>query len=181
MDAPLDELYFRWLYSQVGNVRFKNPTMTFWSLTRQLYTKEFVVFVSNDENRAEDGRELRYAFLDENQFSNADADWLHRGCSVLEMLIAISRRLTFETEGEPREWFWHLIENLDLKRYNDSYFNPGDRQDSAFIDDCLETMIRRTYHYNGRGGLFPLRYPDHNQAQAELWHQMNAYLFERET
>ena len=49
-------------------------------------------------------------------------------CTVLEMLIALSYRLEFETaqskwEKTVSEWFWILIDNLGLiKCHNDEYF-----------------------------------------------------------
>ncbi len=46
---PLDERYFRWLCSQVVNVKLKNPSRTYWSLLKQLHTKEFVWIIPNDE------------------------------------------------------------------------------------------------------------------------------------
>jgi len=49
VSQPLDELYFTWLYSQVGSVRTRNPARTYWSLLRYLYTKEFVWIIPNDD------------------------------------------------------------------------------------------------------------------------------------
>lgn len=63
MDGPLDEQYLKWLYRQVASSKYRNPARTYWSLLRQLYTTEFVWTVPNDDNRVEDGRDLRYEFL----------------------------------------------------------------------------------------------------------------------
>ncbi len=178
MDEPLDELYLHWLYKKIGSVRLKNPARTYWSLARKLYTKEFVWLIPNDDNRAEDGRELRYEFMHDEEISYVDDAWMDLGCSMLEMLIALSRRLAFQTEGDPRSWFWHLLDNLGLEHYTDAYFGVMDYEGE--LDEKLDSVIWRTYEPDGGGGLFPLRHPHEDQRDVELWFQLSAYLLERE-
>lgn len=182
MDKPLDELYLEWLYRQVASLRLKNPTRTYWRLLRQLYTKEFVWLIPNDDNRVEDGRDLRYEFLDEIDEvarHEADPDWLSLGCSMLEMMIGLARCLAFEADGEARDWFWHMMENVDLRRFNDAYYKGGEAE-TEVINEVLDTIIWRTYHRDGHGGLFPLRDAAEDQREVELWYQLNAYLLEQE-
>src|SRR5689334_4311656 len=127
MNEPLDELYFKWLYRQVGSVRLRNPARTYWSLLRLLFTKEFVWIIPNDDNRVEDGRCLRHEFVEELGIENVDYEWMSLGCSFLEMLIALSRWLAFEAEeGEPRDWFWHVMRVLGLDIYRDNIAIPRD-------------------------------------------------------
>lgn len=173
MNKPLDELYFEWLYSQVGSIDV-NPheTATYWGLLRLLFTKEFVWFVPNDDNRAEDGKELRTEFSHD-LVTKIEQSWFKLGCSMLELLIAIARRLSFETDGEARVWFWHLINNIELKEYDDS-----SHIDELSVNEILDTVIWRTYRSNGQGGLFPLRRADKDQRNVELWYQLSAYLLE---
>ncbi len=97
------------------------------------------------------------------------------GCSMLEMLIAFSRRLSFETEGAPRVWFWHMLENLDLAQFNDKEYNDLHQRG---IDAALDQVIWRTYSPDGYGGLFPLRHPREDQRDVEIWYQLSAYLME---
>lgn len=175
MNAPLDEQYFTWLYSQVGSVRLRNRNRTHWSLLKQLYETEFVWFVPNDDNRVEDGRDLRLEFLDSEGIDKASSDWLHMGCSMLEMLIGLSRRLAFEDDGEPRSWFWHLIDTLELTEYND---NNYDYLVAQHVEETLHRVIYRRYRADGVGGLFPLRHAEEDQRNVELWYQMSAYLLE---
>jgi hypothetical protein len=175
VNEPLDELYLTWLYSQVGSVKLRTASRTHWSLIRQLYTKEFVWLVPNDDNRVEDGRDLRQEFLDDRGIENTDPDWMGLGCSMLEMLIALSRRFSFEAEGEPREWFWHMLENLELPPFNDREYNEFFQRE---INDSLERVIWRTYSPNGFGGLFPLQHPKEDQRDVELWYQLSTYLLE---
>lgn len=174
MSAPLDELYLNWLYSQVGSVKQKNPARTYWSLIRQLYKTEFVWLIPNDDNRVEDGRDLRYEFVDEHDLEDVDPFWMNLGCSALEMLIGLSRRLSFEAEGEPLVWFWHLIETLGVL-YNDKEYNTAREKE---INRKIEDVIWRNYAFDGRGGLFPLRNPPEDQRNVELWGQLCTYLVE---
>lgn len=175
MSAILDELYFKWLYSQVSSVRRKDPSRTYWALLKILFTTEFIWMVPNDDNRVEDGKDLRYEFLEENEMEATDKDWLHIGCSMLELFIGLSRRLEFEDGQEAREWFWELLRNIKLDDYNDNVPIPR-----GLVEDTLNRVIWRTYDYNGCGGLFPLRRPERDQRGVELWYQLSAYLLERD-
>jgi hypothetical protein len=178
MDAELDELYLEWLYDQVGWRR--SPNVTHWNLLKQMLSTEFVWLVPNDDNRMEDGRELRYEFVRAMRFEKVPAAWMGMGCSVLEMMVAVSRVLAFEAEGQPGEWFWHLVDNLKLSRYNDRVLRPGSVRQHNRIAEILEVLVFRQYEYNGEGGLFPLENPHKDQRQVEIWYQLNAYLLERE-
>lgn len=175
MSMPLDDLYITWLYKQIGSVKLRNSSRTYWTLARQLYRKEFVWFIANDDNRLEDGRELRHEFADDEHIEDIDPEWLDLGCSMLEMLIGLSRRLSFQTDGESRVWFWQLIDTLGLLDCND-------RSDFSFtrVDEILNTVIWRTYNPDGHGGLFPLHNATKDQREVEIWYQMCAYLIEHE-
>lgn len=175
MSAPLDELYFEWLYGQVGSVKRTNPSATYWKLLKLLFTKEFVWIVPNDDNRIEDGKDLRYEFLAECEIDTEDRDWLELGCSFLELLIGLSRRLAFEADGLASDWFWELIDNLGLRSYNDRANIPENH-----VDETLNRVIFRTFNYDGTGGLFPLKEATQDQRDVEIWYQLSAYLTERE-
>jgi hypothetical protein len=133
-----------------------------------------VWFVPNDDNRAEDGKDLRYEFIREKKLDVEDRDWLEQGCCMLELFLGLSRRLAFETSAEPVEWFWELMENLDLSKYNDQAYIPEKE-----VDDILDRVIWRTYRRNGHGGLFPLQRTKNNQREVELWYQLSEYVLER--
>lgn len=176
MTAPVDELYFRWLYKQVGAVTEKNPARSYWNLMRQLYVTEFVWFVPNDHNRAEDGRDLRKRFV---HYSGVtpDHEWMDLGCSLLEMLLGLAHRLSFETGHKPRGWFWRMVENLELAELSDAHW--GELTSEA-VDEVLNQVNWRTYEPDGRGGLFPLERPQEDQREVEIWYQLSAYLLENE-
>jgi len=88
--------------------------------------------------------------------------------------VGLSRRLSFELDGEPRDWFWELIGNLGLLKYNDNHLLPTDE-----IEEILDRFIWRTYKPDGKGGLFPLRNAKEDQTKIELAYQLSAYVLER--
>lgn len=173
MSEPLDEAYLAWLYSQVGTVYQKQPGRNYWSLMRQLFHKEFTWTVPRDENRSEDGRYLRYEFINETG-AHVTAEWMGVGCSMLELLIGLARRLAFEGEGEARVWFWEMVNNIGVA-VNDRHYND---REARLIDERLDLVIHRRYSRDGVGGLFPLTHRDRDQRKVEIWYQLNAYLME---
>ena len=181
MVEPLDELYLRWLYSQVASVKLKNPARTYWVLMRALYSTEFVWLIPNDDNRLEDGRDLRKEFIEEQHMDSVEDDWMTIGCSLLEMLLALSRRLVYESDdgSDIPDWFWHLMNNLNLGNFNDNHFQTD--QQLEYVKHKLEAVVWRNYRKDGFGGLFPLRDPQEDQRRVELWYQLSNYLLEGHT
>lgn len=174
MNEPLDESYFTWLADQVGAIRPGNRSRTHWKLLRLLYRREFVWLIANDDNRVEDGRDLRREFLAE--IGGApDQEWVGLGCSFLEVVIGLARRLAFEAEGEPRDWFWHMVNNIGLAHLTDNRVVSEDR-----VFEVLDRVIWRNYSSDGSGGLFPLNDPVEDQRQVELWMQLSCYILELE-
>lgn len=96
---------------------------------------------------------------------------------MLEMLIAFSRVLSFDAEGEPREWFWTMLDNVDLAQFNDRVYNDLYRRG---IGQALYVINYRLYLPSGEGGFFPLRHPTEDQREVELWYQFCAYLPEHQ-
>jgi len=170
--GTLDDQYLAWLYSQVAEVRTRKSSKTYWGLLRKLFSTEFAWFIPNDDNRAEDGRELRCEWISERNIG-IDPEWFSLGCSFLEMLIGVSRRLSFEAEGEVSYWFWHMIDNLGLLGFHDRS-NFSDEE----VEDRTSAVIWRTYDYNGIGGLFPLRRASRDQRRVEIWYQLSEYLLQ---
>jgi hypothetical protein len=175
----LDDRYLEWLYELILSSRVKNPNRTCHRLFNQLYLKEFIWFIPNDDNRLEDGRVLREEFLDTHDISEADLFWPGQKCSVLEMLVALTRRFAFLAGGDPRNHFWLFLRNLSFPPCSDRDYsrNPAVERE---IDEILDRFIWRTYDYNGSGGLFPLMHPPRDQRNTEIWYQMNAYVIEKE-
>lgn len=168
-----DDTYLRWLYRQVASVSLRDPSRTYWSLFRHLYQTEFVWNIPNDDNRFEDGRALRYEFIDASGITSVDHDWLWLPCSMLEMLVALSRRCAFEADGTARAWFWHLLHNIELHEITDD--KPFPEED---VDEVISNLIWRTYEPTGQGGLFPLKNAERDQTKVEIWYQLAAYLLQ---
>jgi hypothetical protein len=190
MINKLNELYLPWLEAQVNYEYRHNCRTSYRQLIWAMREKPFPWTIPNDDNRIEDGLELRYLFLtDENlvkdfqavHFAHSDLEIQHgvagfrsQPCSVLEVLIALSKKLAFQAEGEAGWWAWRLICNLDLQMMRDLLTDKR----KAIVDEYLERLVWRTYTWDGVGGFFPLQYPKEDQRKVEIWYQMSAYLEE---
>ena len=138
--------------------------------------KRFDWAVANDDNRIEDGKALRLEFL--NQFeAEGSQEWVEQECSMLEMLIALSRRVEFESAHDAYHWFWTMLDNLNLRVYTDSVY---DDEVVMLVDQAMIAVIDRRYRANGTGGLFPLARPTRDQRKVEIWYQMSSYLLEND-
>jgi len=182
MPTSLNELYFHWLTNQVHFEYRHHNTTTYFGLMQLLHNTEFVWFVPNDDNRLQDGLELRYLFLqDEEQRKITGKLSLEKiaifrspPCTMLEVIVALSGRLAFQAGGEAGWWAWKLIENIGLHKMRDP-FGPSK---TARTEEVLHHLIWRTYKWDGAGGFFPLAFPQEDQTKVELWYQMAAYLQE---
>lgn len=156
--------YFEWLVGQIHTPK------SYQQLFRIMHRTEFHWLVANDDNRIGDALELRHEFLNGRAPRGQDGP-----ASVLEVLVALSRRLAFIEGSEPEDCAWQLIKNLRLQRYED----PLSAVKVNHIKEILETLIWRNYELSGLGGFFPLRHADRDQRKVEIWYQMNAYVIER--
>ena len=170
MNAFLDERYYKWLVKQV------RPKGNYERLMHILYTTEFAWIVPNDDNRVADGKYLRHRFLDNEgiELKPNDSLWMELGCSFLELLVHMSEQAGFLSDMAVSEWFYILLVNSELIKFNDEAGYDG-----ADVEEILERIIWRQYDASGHGGLFPLNEPREDQRHVELWYQLNAYLLER--
>lgn len=161
----LDISYYEWLISQI-----KTPVeRTYNDMFERMHNLEFVWTVPNDNNRVQDGIDLRF------EFAGSDSRKLTlKIVTFLEVLVALSRRVAFVAGGDERVWAWILIKNIGLNKMSDPLTNG--RTDK--IEEILHTLIWRTYDYDGNGGFFPLKNPEKDQAKVEIWYQMNTYVNE---
>jgi len=167
--------YFDWLTGLVRTSRSRNPRNTYWELLHILHTTPFTWYVRNDDNRGEDGKELRVKFQE--RFGYVELDQPDADASMLEMLVALAEVASYESLGTPPQWFWKLIENLDLINYTDANFSDFAVDE---VTEVLRNVNSRRYGSDGRGGLFPLRYTNKDQRRVELWYQLAEYLQECE-
>lgn len=162
-----NQRYLEWLISQTEH---PDEYRHLWEL---IHRYEFVWVVANDDNRIEDAKDLRLEYLSE----QGDFDQgLIPYVSVLEVLIALSRRCEFQNGQSAQEWMTIFLKNLGFEKY--TKFLGLRRQTRA--EEIIDDFIWRRYTHHGEGGLFPLQYPKQDQTQVELWYQMHAYLIELE-
>ena len=174
MDDQLEERYFQWLFAKVDTVYPLTHDRDLQTVLRILDAKEFVWLISGDDNRAEFGRGLRLDFLTECVLISTD-DWETAPCSVLEMLIAFADIVAFELDAPMSDCFWSFLDTLGLSGMSDTY-----GVDEVEVESILDTLIWRTYEYDGTGGLFPLKVPTRDQREVEIWYQFCAHAIECE-
>jgi len=170
-DSVIRHEYLEWLVLQVGNEKIND----IHQLCAHMHNYEFVWFVANDDNRIQDGLDLRVEFL----YEKYDPTMLHvlrmKHCSVLEVLVALSRRVEFQMNGNSYDWAWILLEHLGLDKYRGRLSQKHKEE----IDDILETLVWRNYEANGMGSFFPLAWPEFDMRTAEIWKQMHAWINEQ--
>lgn len=177
--VSLDDAYLSWLYGLVSSVTNTNPQSNHRELLKVLYRSAFDGSLPNDDNRAFEGKELRFEFLQTTSYPLDDPYglWFDLDCSMLEMIIALSRRAALQDEsgGSPVEWFWRILHNLEIDGHTDDIFEVSIMEE---VEEIVDRVNNRTYSRNGEGGLFPLRRARQDQRKIELWAQMSAYLLE---
>lgn len=173
--------YFSWLYARIAD-----PKRSYKVLCSELHKKTFRWSVHNDDNRCEDGLDLRDDFFTEHHLDESHLEiayWLREGCTVFEVLVALAKRMNditynLDTQADQTaKWFHELIRNLGLWEYDDRWeFTPISE---AKVDEILESWMDRTYDFYGKGSLFPLkRRPKQDMTTVEIWYQLMLYLDE---
>ena len=165
------EEYFEWLVDLLQDDYLRD---NYQKLLWKLFTTEFTWIVDYDSNRAKDGIYLRYLFS-----RDIDEDFdMDIGCTVLEMMVALSRRCEDDIMYDPDigdrtgYWFWTMIQNLTLNIYDDYMY------DERAVEYILEVVLERKYTRNGHGGLFPCDKNGTDFRKMDLWWQLNTYLNE---
>ena len=171
--------YFDWLCELI-NLR----EGVYDSLIFELYSIDFEWILPLDSDREYDGMVLRESFYDtrivKHQLKN-------KPCSVLEVLIALAQRFDFILDDEDRGdrtriWFWEMIDNLGLKKFNNVYLDtPYGRKFKKLnqIRDICDIWMKRKFEYSGYGSPFPLDYPNEDQRKIDLVCQLNQYILEK--
>lgn len=167
--------YIDYLFDIVGR------SDTHESLIKHLLATEFYSLVPNDDNRGIDGEQLREKFKLELGVKADPLSLPDIGCSVLEMLIALSLRIEFDLYGGPYEkdssdWFWVLIDNLDMTRFDNFAYRK--QENVELLEEKLDILLERQYDFAGFGGVFPLNNPQEDQRKVEIWYQMSSWIIE---
>lgn len=175
----INNAYFEWLYDLVCGERFSKQ-ISYRKLLMHLHNTEFTYLIPKDENRAEDGIDLRYRF--------SRSQWLDDPpgiiigclegppCSVLEMMIGLANRCEEDYMDDPAygnrtsQWFWEMVTNLDLGSMVDT------RYDREYVDEAVSKLLNRKYDPDGRGGLFRVRHCPQDMRHMEIWRQLCYFL-----
>ena len=177
----INELYFKWLCGLVCEGSLATRLKDFRSLLFKLHQTEFTYSsrFPMDDNRSEDGIDLRYRFSYENKYDyRIIATYIDiKPCSVLEMLVALALRCEEQIMGDNEYgnrtglWFWQMIDNLGLDNMDEKHF------DERLVEETVDIFMNREYERNGHGGnIFVVEDERYNLKAMEIWYQMNIYL-----
>lgn len=170
-DHVLDD-YFDWLYFKIMSGQH-NSNGSFRKLIALLHTIPFRYSVAYDENRAADGVNLRWYYVNDGGYDDI-LEWKSK-CSVLEMLIALSINME-NTIGEPGDdysvahWFWMMLDNLDLGDMSDNVY------DKTYVYGRVSMFMDRTYEPDGYGNIFYMPGIRDDLRDVEIWYQMCWYI-----
>lgn len=177
MTNSLENSYFNWMCGFVYDTTYTG-VLSYIKLLKHLHYTDFQVLIPHDQNRAEDGIDLRYRFGRECGYDDAliASELDNKPCSVLEMMLALAIRceetiMTDNAEGDRTgQWFWNMVLSLGLSSMTDENY------DHQLVKNVLTIFLNRMYQPDGQGGLFT--YPDcpYDLSEIEIWTQMNWYL-----
>lgn len=170
----VEKEYLEWICKLINRKRFSKH-VSYEKLLTHLHSIEFTWFIPHDDNRADDGIQLRRRYsLDMDDMTLQT--YLHGPCSVLEMMVALAIRCEetimddIAMGDRTEQWFWGMIHNLGLNSMDDNNF------DVNFVDDVVARLLDREYEPDGRGGLFTVKHCPHDMRTVEIWRQLSWYL-----
>lgn len=171
--------YFTWLLGLIETdcVRTEDYSL----VLEYLFNREFTWIIRNDANRASDGLDLRFEFINTNEYAReigSVEDFDGIPCSVLEALVALAinweHEITYDFRLGDRsgQWFWTMIKNLGLLDM------PNWRFDEAKIEEIVDIFLYRKYDYTGKSGIFPIKSGMNDQRKLEIWLQLQEFVLE---
>ena len=172
-DRVNDE-YFEWLCELIDIRRFAR-SVGYRKLLAHLHNIEFTWIIPLDDNRADDGIQLRRRFALRQQDITL-TDYILGPCSVFEMMVALANRCEESTMDDAQlgnrtgQWFWGMIHSLGLSSMTDSHF------DVEFTDYVIARFLNREYEPDGSGGLFTVKHCEYDMRTVEIWCQLSWYL-----
>lgn len=162
--------YFEWIYQTLIGKGYRH-------LLEYLFNEEFFYVVDLDDNRLEDGKELKYRYAEyadipdrvvRNKIGN-------EYCSVLEMMAALSIRMEESIMYDPdfgdrtSIWFWEMIKSLGLYGMTDKDY------DQFYAQSAIARFLNRDYDRDGNGGLFTVKNTRTDMRDIDIWYQMCLY------
>lgn len=179
----VNDRYLKWLCGLVG--LHNRRGLSYWMLARKLHSIPYRVTLDGDRDREYDGRNLRYIFSHQccpgrpGQTMHS----LNGPCSVLEMLVAFSMRIDDWLNGgddaKRQQWFFQMLYNLNIEWCHDGACCSVDgRIFAEDVENRIDIWMDRRHHWDGTGGLFPLKRAEIDQRKVILWYQLQSYLKE---
>jgi hypothetical protein len=86
----INDEYFEWLCEIIDSKRYSRQ-VSYRKLLAHLHLIEFIWFIPNDDNRADDGIQLRRRFSLQRDDIRLQR-YLNGPCSVLEMMVGLALR-----------------------------------------------------------------------------------------
>lgn len=169
----LKDLYFSWMCEKIfPNIRDRN---NYINLLRCLHEIVFHYSIPMDENRKQDGVDLRYRFAQDRGYSNRDIE-IHidqvNECSMLEMMVALALRgddnmlYDYETGSKADYIFMVMLRSLEIDNMVNGRFNMDT------VHYSIDRLLNHEYAYDGRGGLFTVKHPRRDMREVDIWYQM---------
>lgn len=156
----------------LSDIVYLNEFRNYNKLLSTLNTIEFIWSIDFDENRALDGYDLRLDYQDEYEVE------LVGNATVLEVLVALARRIDEEYIGTPGEEhpemiFWEMICNLGFVGLSDNHYREEP------VVRGIDKWMERRFGPDGLWSIFPLGHTDRDQRKIEIWAQMLEYISEK--
>ncbi len=167
-----EDKYVDWMIAQVcdeGYEHFAQRRYLFDALDRE----KFYPTCRMDENRAEDGVDLRRLYLRE---TGEDAGREGRRCSMLEMLVALSIRceetimIDMDVGRRVGRWFFPMLENMASPLEEGIFGSP------YTVMMACRRLHNHDYGPDGKGGLFYIPGFHGDMRTMEIWNQLMVYL-----
>lgn len=167
--------YYLWLLGLIEypSIDIENYT----DILELMFDMDFTWSIENDANRASDGLNLRYEYVNvEGGYWCESLDL--KPVSVLEVLIALAQNweheitYDFKLGDRSAEWFWTMIKNLGLLEMTNFEFEP---------DICvliLKDWLERKFDRYGGGSPFPVKHGRGDQRKVEIWLQLQQFVME---
>lgn len=175
--------YLKWLMAQCQLA--SDGSEGYSRLCGVMHSVCFLSLIEFDENRSEDGKDLRYEWAETTggDISRLNDSLSPYTCTMLELVLVLARRMAYEMldseyEAGIGKWVMEMLGNAGLATFRNDYFETEREYSENRIRCVLNDIICRRYLPNGEGGFFPLERSPKDQRTTELLTQMNNYLAE---
>jgi len=188
--------YFNYLMSLISSDEV-NAAQEYYNLCLLFFETPFTVLNPMDENRVQKAEEMRDIWLDNIKVKDERLkleyanDLAVSPTSFLEVLVAMCVNAEDQILSAPNTastLFWDLVDNLvEYGTFGTAYHKASDiltdEKWCAFTESTMKASIKkvltRTYHEDGKGGLFPMKKPHKNQRKLDMWACCTSYISEK--